>query len=68
MRKRLGNPKALQRWYDSTDAAAAEVQTLASGIGDSFPANIQAKAATVRSAIPALGTCARGPGTSPRWR
>ena len=51
----VGNPKALQRWYDSTDAAAAEVQTLASGIGDSFPANIQAKAATVRSAITSLG-------------
>ena len=51
----VGNPKALQRWYDATDAAAAEVQTLASGIGDSFPANIQAKAATVRSAITSLG-------------
>ena len=45
----------LQRWYDATDAAVAKVQALAAGVGGSFPANIQAKAATVRSAITNLG-------------
>ena len=51
----VSNPKTLQRWYDATDAAVAKVQALAAGIGGSFPANIQAKAATVRSAITNLG-------------
>ena len=46
---------ALQHWYDATDAAAAKVQALAAGIGGSFPANIQAKVATVRSVITNLG-------------
>jgi HAMP domain-containing protein len=51
----VSNPKALQPWYDATDAAAAQVQTLAAGIGGSFPADIQAKVATVRSEIASLG-------------
>ncbi|MGD0243634.1 MAG: nitrate- and nitrite sensing domain-containing protein [Streptosporangiaceae bacterium] len=51
----VSNPKALQPWYDATDAAAAQVQTLAAGIGGSFPADIQAKVATVRSEIANLG-------------
>ena len=49
------NPGALQRWYDATDAAATKVQALASGIGGSFPADIKAKVAAVRSAITGLG-------------
>jgi signal transduction histidine kinase len=51
----VSNPKTLQRWYDATDVAVAKVQALAVGVGSSFPANIQAKAATVRSAISNLG-------------
>jgi signal transduction histidine kinase len=51
----VGNPATLQRWYDATDAVAAKVQALAAGVGGSFPANIQAKVATVRSAIANLG-------------
>ena len=51
----VGNPKTLQRWYDATDAAVAKVQALAAGVDGSFPANIQAKAVTVRSAIANLG-------------
>ena len=59
----VSNPGALQRWYDATDAAAAKVQALAAGIGGSFPADIQAKVAGVRSAITSLGAAARhGPG------
>ena len=54
-----GSPEALQRWYDATDAAAAKVQALAAGVGGSFPANIQARVATVRSAIASLGQSAR---------
>jgi len=49
------NPGALQRWYDATDAAAAKVQALAAGIGGSFPADIKAKVAVIRSAITNLG-------------
>jgi signal transduction histidine kinase len=49
------NPGALQRWYDATDAAAAKVQALAASIGGSFPADIKAKVAVVRSAITNLG-------------
>jgi len=51
----VSNPGALQRWYDATDAAAAKVQALAAGIGGSFPADIKAKVAVVRSAITNLG-------------
>ena len=55
----VSNPKTLQRWYDATDAAVAKVQALAAGVGGSFPANIQAKAAAVRSAITNLGELRR---------
>src|SRR5439155_5265180 len=51
----VGDPGALQRWYDATDAAATKVQALAAGIGGSFPADIKAKVAAVRSAITGLG-------------
>jgi len=37
--------------YNATNAAAAKVQSLAAGIGGSFPANIQARVATVLSDI-----------------
>ena len=47
----ITRPKDLQRWYDATDAAAARVRELAAGIGGSFPANIQARVATVVSDI-----------------
>src|SRR5487761_696989 len=46
---------ALQPWYDATDAAAAKVQALAVGINGSFPANIQARVATVLSVVTNLG-------------
>jgi signal transduction histidine kinase len=39
----------LQPAYGATNTAAASVRTLATGIGGSFPANIQAKVATVLS-------------------
>jgi signal transduction histidine kinase len=51
----VSDPGALQRWYDATDAAATKVQALAAGIGGSFPADIKAKVAAVRSAITGLG-------------
>jgi signal transduction histidine kinase len=44
------NLKTLQPWYNATNAAATQVQALTDGIGGSFPANIQAKIAAVRSA------------------
>ena len=50
-----GSSPALKRWYNATDAAAARVQSLASGVGGSFPANIQASVATVRSVITPSG-------------
>jgi signal transduction histidine kinase len=40
---------SLQPAYNTTDAAAASVRDLATGIGGSFPANIQAKVASVLS-------------------
>ena len=40
--------------YGATNAAAARVQSLAAGIGGSFPANIQARVATVISDIKSL--------------
>src|SRR4051812_28930415 len=52
----VSSPGALQPLYNATDAAAAKVQALAAGVGDSFPADIQAKVATVRSAIAGLGS------------
>ena len=45
----------LKPWYDKTNAAAARVQALAAGVGGSFPANIQASVATVRSVITPSG-------------
>jgi signal transduction histidine kinase len=51
----VGDAGALRPLYDATDAAAAKVRTLAAGIGGSFPADIQAKVATVRSEIASLG-------------
>ena len=56
-----GSPKVLQPWYNATNAAAAKVRALAAGIGGSFPANIQATVATVRSVITPSGlTALRG--------
>ncbi len=46
---------SLQSAYSATNTAAASVRTLAAGIGGSFPANIQAKVATVRSYASGLG-------------
>ncbi|MGH3418618.1 MAG: nitrate- and nitrite sensing domain-containing protein, partial [Streptosporangiaceae bacterium] len=51
----VGNAGALRHWYDATDAAAAKVTPLTAGVGGSFPADIRAKAAAVRSAITNLG-------------
>ena len=48
----------LKHWYSATNAAAARVQSLAAGIGGSFPANIQASVATVRSVITPSGLSA----------
>ena len=48
----------LKPWYNTTDAAAARVQSLAAGIGGSFPANIQASVATVQSVITPSGLSA----------
>jgi signal transduction histidine kinase len=51
----VGDTTALRPLYEATDAAAAKVKALAAGIGGSFPADIQAKVATVRSEIANLG-------------
>ena len=48
----------LKHWYSATNAAAARVQSLAAGVGGSFPANIQASVATVRSVITPSGLSA----------
>ncbi len=48
-------PNALKPWYNATNTAAAQVRTLAAGIDGSFPANIQASVATVRSVITPAG-------------
>jgi len=45
------NVGKLTPWYSATNAAAAKVQALAAGIGSSYPANIQARVATVVSVI-----------------
>jgi signal transduction histidine kinase len=45
----------LQPWYNATNAAAAQVRTLAAGIGGSFPANIQSRVASVVADINNLG-------------
>jgi signal transduction histidine kinase len=47
----ITKPKDLQQWYDATGAAAARVRGLAAGISGSFPANIQARVASVVSVI-----------------
>ena len=52
----------LNSWYSATNAAAARVQSLAAGIGGSFPVNIQSRVATVVSDIkdlPGLRTTAQ---------
>src|SRR5579871_494878 len=43
--------KPLTSYYSATDAVAAKVQSLASGVGGGFPANIQSRAATVINEI-----------------
>ncbi len=48
----------LKHWYSATNAAAARVQSLAAGVGGSFPAHIQASVATVRSVITPAGLSA----------
>jgi signal transduction histidine kinase len=45
------NVDQLSRAYNATNAAAAKVQSLAAGIGGSYPANIQARVAAVLSDI-----------------
>jgi signal transduction histidine kinase len=44
-----GSSNGLEPFYNVTNADAARVQALAAGVGGSFPANIQASVATVRS-------------------
>ena len=44
-------PKDLNSAYAATNVAAAKVQSLAAGVGGSFPANIQARVATAVSEI-----------------
>ena len=41
----------LRHWYDATDAAAAQVRSLAAGIDGSYPANIQSRVASLVSVI-----------------
>ena len=58
----LTQTSGLNGVYSATDAAAAKVLSLAAGIGGSFPANIQARVATVVSDIkdlPGLRTTAQ---------
>jgi signal transduction histidine kinase len=45
----ITNTSDLDSYYAATNAAAVKVQSLAGGIGGSFPANIQARVATVIS-------------------
>jgi signal transduction histidine kinase len=52
------NVKPLTPLYAATDAAAARVQTLAAGVGGSFPANIQASVAAVIPQISGSGLSA----------
>ncbi len=53
--KNASRSGALPPLYNATDTAAAKVQALAAGVGGSFPADIQAKVAAMRSAITGLG-------------
>ncbi len=50
-----GSTSVLDPWYNATNAAAVRVQALAAGVGGSFPANIQASVAAVRSVITPSG-------------
>ncbi|MGO9780096.1 MAG: nitrate- and nitrite sensing domain-containing protein [Streptosporangiaceae bacterium] len=50
-----GGSTTLKPWYHATNTAAARVRALAAGIDGSFPANIQASAATVRAVITPAG-------------
>ena len=50
-----GSTEVLNPWYNATNAAAVRVQALAAGVGGSFPANIQASVAAVRSVITPSG-------------
>ena len=45
----ITNTSDLDSYYAATDAAAVKVQSLAAGVGGGFPANIQARVATVIS-------------------
>jgi len=50
----VSDSQVLQRWYKATNLAAGSVNALAADVGGSFPAGIQARVATVRSAISGL--------------
>jgi signal transduction histidine kinase len=50
----VSNPQPLQHWYAETNAALAKVKPLIDAIGSSFPADVQQKAAAVRSEINSL--------------
>src|SRR5580692_1487976 len=51
----VSDTSTLNSAYKATDAEAAKVQSLAAGIGGGFPANIQARVATVVSEITPAG-------------
>jgi signal transduction histidine kinase len=51
----LTNTSDLGSYYAATNVAAAKVRSLAAGIGGGFPANIQARVATVVNAITPSG-------------
>src|SRR5689334_7050533 len=51
----ITKPQELQHWYDATDAAAAQVRSLAARIDGSYPSNIQSRVASVVSVITNLG-------------
>ena len=51
----VSDTSTLNSAYSATNAAAAKVQSLAAGIGGGFPANIQARVATVVSEITPSG-------------
>ena len=51
----VSDTSTLDSAYNATNAAAAKVQSLAAGIGGGFPANIQARVATVVSEITPSG-------------
>ncbi len=50
-----GSSTVLPPWYNATNAAAARVRALVAGVGGSFPANIQASVAAVRTWITPSG-------------